>query len=440
MCAYATTKQFAERSGLGQRVVDEVVGTGDNTETSFDLDNDNVIAGTYTLNYAASGSNSFTALTETTHYTLDKESGKIVLTTAGKTALGTNILYATYIYTIPFPDSIISDFIDIADAQIDKLTGQRWTTPTSKVEYRSGRKSLTYPTTDNPYMADWDAPDFIVLNDFPVTKITNAYFLNDPLMVEKVYNYDDSASTYTEYTKEANSSSESPFTLFAATPAADDLVYIGSSQMFLGLNVVLSTDGTGSPSISWEYYNGTAWTTMTTSETDSGSSSFTASGKFTWTHPYAWAKTSVNGVTAYWVRAKVATGYTVAPICATFTIRDSIASTLEPRNLNYSSNGILTFHGIDVPNGTNNIRIDYYYGYDTTPDYITELSTLIASLQAFIFLTGGSYDNATSYVLGSKTVTIGQQYVNIREVLDQFNKRIDSILSMIGKRAHVSAI
>ena len=95
---------------------------------------------------------------------------------------------------------------------------------------------------------------------------------------------------------------------------------------------------------------------------------------------------------------------------------------------------------VNIPNGTNNIRIDYYYGETSTPSYISELSTLIAAVKCFINLTGGSYDNATSYTLGSKSVTIGEQYVNIREVLDQYKKRINEILQMLGKRADVAVI
>ncbi len=90
--AYSTTLQFSQRSGLGIRIIDENVGTGNGVLASYDLDNDNVIAGSYVLSYAVTATNVFTALTETTHYTLDKDSGRINLTTAGVTLLDTNIL------------------------------------------------------------------------------------------------------------------------------------------------------------------------------------------------------------------------------------------------------------------------------------------------------------------------------------------------------------
>jgi hypothetical protein len=197
--AYATNLQFAERSGLGIRVVDENVGTGDNSTTSFDLDNDNIISGSYTLQHAPSDSNSMVALTETTHYTLDKESGRIVLTADGVTALGTDILYATYWYIENFSDSVITDLLSVADDEVDKLTGRSWGTSTSITEYHNGRKTSEYPTTDRPYDTDWDQPDFIMLKKWPVTKVDNVLLLSEPVSVSKFFNYDSGTGSYTYY-------------------------------------------------------------------------------------------------------------------------------------------------------------------------------------------------------------------------------------------------
>jgi len=439
---YATNLQFAQMSGLGLRIVDENVGTGTGSLAYFDLDNYNIVAGSYALSYAAAGSNDFTALTETTHYTIpDLESGRIILTAAGMVALGTNVLYATYWYTDDFSDTVVTSMLSIADEEVDKLTGRKWETPALYVEYRNGRKSSTYPTTDRPYQEDWDAPDFIVLNNFPVTKIDRVYFLDIPLEVSKFYNYDDSGVSYTDYTSAVNSSTIAPFIAFAATPAAADIIYVGSSNVFMGLDINLGTNGTGSPAITWEYYNGTAWASLTVTETDTDSSKLKAGGKFTWSYPYGWSTTSVNSSSNYyWVRGRLTSGYTIAPQIATITLKDSVSQVLEPRNLIFRTSGILNFIGINIPDGTNNIRIDYYCGESSVPSYISELNVLIAAVKGFVNLTGGSYDSATSYNLGSKSVTIGEQYVNIREVLVQYRKRIDDILQMVGKRADVKVI
>lgn len=438
---YATNLQFAQRSGIGLRIVDEVVGTGNGTETDYDLDHDNIIGGSYTLSYAASGSNNFTALTETTHYALDKESGKIVLTATGATVLSTNILYANYWYIDSFSDTVITDFLSAASDEVDKLTGRKWSASNSAIDYLSGRATSDYPTTDEPFQADWDEPDALMLQYSPVSKINAVYYLNGVQPISLFYNYDSSGVSYTDKTDEVNSSTESPFTLFAATPASDDIVYIGSSHPFLGLEVNLSTVGTGSPVIDWEYYDGSSWADITETETDSGSSTFEASGKFTWSYPFGWTKTSVNSSSDYyWIRGKVTTGFTIAPICAIMTIKDSVMQVLEPRQFDYETYGKLILTGSSIPNGTRNVRIDYVYGESTTPSYITNLTVWLAAIQSYISLSGGSYDDATSYSLGSKSVTIGEVYVNIREVIDQFKKKVKETLDMIGSRADLSAI
>ena len=440
--AYATNLQFIERSGIGLRAIDEYLGTGGSSKANFDLKNTNIISDSYTISYAASGSNTFTALTETTHYTLDKDSGRLVLTATGISTVGTNLLYATYWYTEIFSNTVISDYLSIADEEINKLTGRNWGTATLVSEYRNGRKSLCYPTTDNPYAADWDAPDFIVLNQQQITKIDHVYFLNTPLSISSFLNYDAGTSTYTDETDSVNSSIETPFSIFDSSPATNDYVYVGSEYPFLGLLTNLSTVGVdnGSTAIDWEYYNGTTWADISETDVDTGASIFTASGQFVWTYPYGWTKVAVNGDTYYWIRGKLTDDYSVDPVCGTMTIIDSVYQPLEPRQYQYRANGFLSFNGVEVPNGTNNVRIDYYYGESTTPGYITELAIMLASVKAYVNLSGGSYDDATSYTLGSKSVTIGEVYVNIREVITQFKKRTQEILEMIGKRADVIAI
>jgi len=440
--AYATNFQFVQRSGLGLRQIDENVGTGDNAETDYDLDNDNIITGSYSLYYAASGSNDMTALTETTHYTLDKESGRVVLEAAGVTALGTNVLYASYTYTDIFSDAVITDYLSNADDEIDKMTGRKWDSATTTTEYFNGRPTLGYPTTDRPYVADEDVGDSIMLTNRPVTSISAVYFLKEPLSISEFFNYDDGEATFTDYSDEVNSITESPFNLFDDAPATNDYVYIGSSHRFLGIDVVLSTAGvdSGSTAIDWEYYDGSDWVDLSETDTNAGASIFTTSGRFTWSFPYGWTQVSVNSSEAlFWIRGQLTDDYSTDPIVSTMSIRDSIDEPVEMRNY-LERDGNVTFMSKEIPHGTQNVRIDYSYGMTTTPSYITELAIMISSVKAYVNLSGGSYDDATSYSLGSKSVTIGEVYVNIREVITQFKKRIDEIYAMIGKRADIAVI
>jgi hypothetical protein len=436
---YTTTIKAVRALGLDKYIVDENVGTGDNSETSFDLDNGNVIAASYTLNYAASGSNDLTALTETTDYTLDKDSGRILLTVAGVAAVGTDILYATYTYTDLFPDSKLSQYVDEADDEVDALTGKKWDGPTDVTEYFDGLRTLDYPHTDQLYAQINRAWEGIDLRKKDVTQVKAVYFLHDAV-VGQAWNYDANLATYTDVTDNTNDTTEDEFTIFAAVPAAGDLFYIGVGEKFLGIITSLTQVGTGTPAIVWEYYNGSTWAALTTTEVDENTATFEGTGRLTWEMPSSWEETTINSSDSlYFVRARLTTGYTIAPVCNSLAVKDVISSVIAPRSYKYDSWGRLVFTSDIVQDGIQNIRVDYSYGQETTPALISELTSVVVGIRAFVSITGGGYDDATSYSLGSKQVSIGEAYVNIREVLSQLTKRRNDLLNLFGSRGTVYA-
>lgn len=106
----------------------EVVGTGNGVQTIFLLDHANIVPLTYYLYYGATEAAAL-ALTETTHYTLDMDSGKITLTAAGVTLIATNNIYAAYKWS-DYKTSEISGLCDKATEQIDGDCKQTWQLPT----------------------------------------------------------------------------------------------------------------------------------------------------------------------------------------------------------------------------------------------------------------------------------------------------------------------
>jgi hypothetical protein len=100
---YSSTLSLTMFMGLLGSVPDkdntslEEIGKGDNTTLTFWFDKLGVIEDTYTISYGSTAS-SVTALTEDTHYTVDLDTSKITLTTAGRTAVGSNYIYAEYKY------------------------------------------------------------------------------------------------------------------------------------------------------------------------------------------------------------------------------------------------------------------------------------------------------------------------------------------------------
>lgn len=133
MSTYATTQELVQflniegtvpsREAIGSDRPDETVGTGDNSTTKFYLDKAYVIADTYSFRYSAAEGTTGTALTETTHYTLDKDDGTLTLTATGVTTVTTNNIYGQYSYSkFGLTDSILQDKLDYAEAEINKRT------------------------------------------------------------------------------------------------------------------------------------------------------------------------------------------------------------------------------------------------------------------------------------------------------------------------------
>jgi len=293
MVNYTDTISIVRAAGVGVLIVDETLGTGDNSEDSYDLNKGNIIASSYTLSYGTSGSNNLTALAETTHYTLDLDSGRVLLTSAGITLINGKVLYAKYIHSPKISDSFLSTFIDQIEAEVDAITGNYWNEVISNTEYFDGRQENTYPTTDEPYASDWDEPSFLELKYKSIASITSFEFLDD--------------------------------------------------------------DGTVTETI--------------------------ASGSY-----------------------------------------------------KFDTNGTLTLLNKRFPNGTQNIKVVYTHGYTTIPKLINELAAIIGGIMVYANITGGSYDDVTRFSMGRKDVSIGEIYVNVREVVRQFEVRRETILNAVGRK------
>lgn len=132
---YATTLQLAEIIGVVKEIpswdiaatpTNEAVGTGNNVLTEFYLDRKNIATGNYT--FYASGS----PLTETTHFVLDKDNGKITLTTSGVTTLGVGAFTAKYKYIdMGMAESHLTSVLERAEAEVDNLTNTTFTNGTA---------------------------------------------------------------------------------------------------------------------------------------------------------------------------------------------------------------------------------------------------------------------------------------------------------------------
>lgn len=176
---YTSVLEMCRVSGIALEVVGENLGTGNGTADSYDLDNGNVIAESYSIKYATSGSNSLNTLTETTDYSINKDMGLIVLTATGKTKCNGKVIYANYMYCPKLSNTILNTFLAPASAEVDSLTGNYWGTNTSTTEYFDGYND-GYPRTDRPFGYDrtlYDYPEF-QLKYKGVSSVTPVQFLD----------------------------------------------------------------------------------------------------------------------------------------------------------------------------------------------------------------------------------------------------------------------
>ncbi|MBA7643028.1 hypothetical protein ES703_50738 [subsurface metagenome] len=120
----------------------------------------------------------------------------------------------------------------------------------------------------------------------------------------KAYDHGE-AVPYTDQTTEANEATADDMTLLPATPAIDDAYYFGYATAWHWLNLNISTAGAGSWTVTWEYWNGSAWVAL--SGVYDTSNGFRASGmqSVAFVHPGDWVGYDVDGATLYWIRGRV---------------------------------------------------------------------------------------------------------------------------------------
>jgi len=125
----------------------------------------------------------------------------------------------------------------------------------------------------------------------------------------RVLRYDDSATTFTDYTSEskyADTNDVLPFPTVSAEEAGDYIAF-GAEDPFSSLHINVGTAGVGTWTYTWEYWDGSAWTALT--GVSDGTSGFTSAGvgKVNWTtSPTDWAAQALNSTeNLFYIRARI---------------------------------------------------------------------------------------------------------------------------------------
>lgn len=136
----------------------------------------------------------------------------------------------------------------------------------------------------------------------------------DIIDTEAMYARADDGGAFTDEDAAAANATANDMTLLPATELVNDAYYLGADGIFGGVLLNIGTSGVGS-AITWEYYNGSSWTALTVSDETVGFTSATGNRLIVFTPPSDWATVAVNGVTAYWIRARCSTAsYTTQPL------------------------------------------------------------------------------------------------------------------------------
>ncbi len=175
---YTTTLQLGEILGIIRDIpswdvagtpTNEAVGTGDDSNTLFYLDQKNVILDSYTLYANAS------VMTEITHYTLDKDTGTITLTSTGVTLLSTNALTAKYKYfDTGMSDSYLTSVLERSEKEVDNEINSLFTDGTST--------NPTYPSTTEIQPSTGYFRDQIIVKNKPLIDVETT--LNGDLAID----------------------------------------------------------------------------------------------------------------------------------------------------------------------------------------------------------------------------------------------------------------
>jgi len=118
------------------------------------------------------------------------------------------------------------------------------------------------------------------------------------------------AAGFTERTLQANTTNTNAL-IFPAVEANDDAYYVGDRDMpFFGLLWQFNPVGVGTPTLAFEYWDGSAWSDLL-SVVD-GTSGLTVAGSMSWVKPADWATTAVGNtgsqITAYYMRIRIVSG------------------------------------------------------------------------------------------------------------------------------------
>ena len=143
----------------------------------------------------------------------------------------------------------------------------------------------------------------------------------------------DDGGVFTDDTTDMNDAGANDVALYPATAAVDDACCFGAAEPFDTLVLDMGTQGAGTYTVAWEYWDGSAWVSLSVTDGTSAFKAGTATYEVTFTPPTDWEAMvlGVIGSALYYIRAQVDAGSMTTDPLATqgWTARKSAGQSIE---------------------------------------------------------------------------------------------------------------
>lgn len=136
----------------------------------------------------------------------------------------------------------------------------------------------------------------------------------------------DGGPSYVDETADLNDVGASDVALFPAGAGGDDAFYFGLDRKFTSIAMTVGTAGTGTYTVDWHYWDGSAWTAVP-NLTD-GTTGFKTIGvnNVTFDMPTDWESTAVNSIDRFYIRAQRDGGTVTADPLGSFATANEVAA------------------------------------------------------------------------------------------------------------------
>ena len=251
------------------------------------------------------------------------------------------------------------------------------------------------------------------LSHFPITKTRNSSNNVNDLLIQYALSYNASADSYTDMSTEINNATIDDVILppiFGS--GTGDAFYFGDNGQFNFLHIQFGIAGVyAGGSVNFQYYNG-SWVNVSNLTDETNGFSISGLSNISWNIGTDWNQTTVNGQSAYWVRAiaQNISSITTTPQAIRAWMHHTVVyvDNASVSNNSYTINSSLGTISLNVSSANSSIAISY--SYYRTVGYATGITFSQVN------------NNENVFVIGSRTPQeIYEGNIEIEGSIDEFH-------------------